>query len=831
MYKIITPEQIMPQEAQLADDISNWESFDLLNPFVRQGLVIRAVESDNLDLVNAMLKWRKPGFLSWLERLFDLPTPFSKSFVNVNSLKSIINGVKSPEMLNCIKSIQFTKSAFIQWIFDIFTPSVRTDLLLHYRKEEILKPLFRRLISENNENVLSWLIDQGYSWSYLSDKSLLRFTLDHQADKSLAVILTKQIYFTPIKAFRESKNNSSYIQEIIDFLKDNLIHSHICIPVLLKNNNCLGQLLDGSNIYLFLTTLELRRKWIQIVDDTFSHLIPNNESFPVLTPEEAQQAYYYIAHLLRIDTDATNEKIKLLLSAPSIREIARTEVTKDRPDYLLHLARHFNNRTIEEALLTIESTYEDTDNIQYLDSVRAYFPAQPATSLQLTETSQSLETRIAELHQSIEELRQSDETNIAELRQSIEELRYMCSDEYIHNLIANVFEEHRRSISNTLELDTSTESSMRYLSEEENNQLSRFINYYTPKLEEAGGVVPVLKTLEEELAAAYQQSPAQYEKMSLPLEWESWESSALFKNPEAANAYYQHKIHTAWRYLQIPNPWFSSDAAYFENVNMENGEVKRTGFYKNYRELVALLWLAAQDTQQPLFDTEGNAISHKKQIHHHFWVAMADLNRAHNLDKRPRLDKEGKVMKEKNGHDQTEEFNNNKPDEPSCIPGTLLRLLKSLPFHPMLSHIITKASVKGAIQEFIRDYYRDRIQKLDNPGHINELLDNYFEDLNPEPLKTYNIPENAITTFIEKLVAIWGDQRRNIIEKTAKRYFEENKTHLADFYGELTSILPQKESSKPAASDSVANARGTFFESSSSTTTVEDNNSDKSCKL
>jgi len=568
MYKINTPEQIMPLETQIPVDLSNWISFDLRDPIVQQRLLIRAVETNNLNLVNSMLTWRKPGFRSWLGKLFGLPTPFSKLFVNVENVKSLVNSAKSPEMLDLFKSIKFPEWALTRHLCNMKSPYTSVNQLFIRESKQILKPLFGRMISENNENVLSWLIKQGYWWSSLSNKSLLRFTLDYHADKSLAIILNKKIHLTPQASYWGNREDNSCIEEIGDFLKNNLAHSHACIPVLLNYSNFLNKLLDGDNVNLFLTTPELKRKWIEVVDDTFSHLIPNNESFPVLTPEQAQQAYYYIAHLLRVDTDEADEKIKLLLSVPSVREIARTEVTKDRPDYLLHLARHFNNPTIADALLTITSVYENAGDISYLDRVRTYWPV-PQISDPLV---------LPVLHQNHDDRYDRIEALFARMA-------YMQSEEGIREIVREVMNriyDHFVTPSNTLELDTSTESSMRWLNDEENNQLSRFITYYMPKLEEAGGIAPVLKSLENELATAYNQKPAQYNKMNLPLEWTEWESSPLFKNPEAINAYYQHKIHTAWRYLQIPNPWFSSDATYFESVNMENGEVKRTGFYKNY---------------------------------------------------------------------------------------------------------------------------------------------------------------------------------------------------------------------------------------------------------
>ena len=62
----------------------------------------------------------------------------------------------------------------------------------------------------------------------------------------------------------------------------------------------------------------------------------------------------------------------------------------------------------------------------------------------------------------------------------------------------------------------------------------------------------------------------------------------------AYQAYYQHKDHTAWRYLSKPNHWMHPHAGY---VYISDDHQTRWSTFEEYQPLIALLFLGATDEQ------------------------------------------------------------------------------------------------------------------------------------------------------------------------------------------------------------------------------------------
>ena len=112
---------------------------------------------------------------------------------------------------------------------------------------------------------------------------------------------------------------------------------------------------------------------------------------------------------------------------------------------------------------------------------------------------------------------------------------------------------------------------MNALTQTEKQQLERAIKYYQPVLKQTG-VSLVMEDLRATLAERYKQNPVivfignQDEKTSLvlPLEWKDFQDLHLDESTyqSALKAYYQHKDHSAWRYLSRPNPWMQKNAKY-----------------------------------------------------------------------------------------------------------------------------------------------------------------------------------------------------------------------------------------------------------------------------
>jgi len=86
-------------------------------------------------------------------------------------------------------------------------------------------------------------------------------------------------------------------------------------------------------------------------------------------------------------------------------------------------------------------------------------------------------------------------------------------------------------------------------------------------------------------------------ELTLPYDWAAFKALNLEGSERelALKAYYQHKDHSAWRYLSKPNPWMHRAASYV-CVNPDN-PAERWSTFKEYSSLISLLFLAAQDEE------------------------------------------------------------------------------------------------------------------------------------------------------------------------------------------------------------------------------------------
>jgi len=111
------------------------------------------------------------------------------------------------------------------------------------------------------------------------------------------------------------------------------------------------------------------------------------------------------------------------------------------------------------------------------------------------------------------------------------------------------------------------------------------------------------RALKNDLSARYAQHPARSRTgdgrdIELPFSWEAYQQLApqlsADSRERALKAYYQHKTHTAWRYLSKPNPWMAPNAQYVER-DASGGY----STFEAYKPLIVLLWLAAKDEDIP----------------------------------------------------------------------------------------------------------------------------------------------------------------------------------------------------------------------------------------
>lgn len=261
------------------------------------------------------------------------------------------------------------------------------------------------------------------------------------------------------------------------------------------------------------------------------------------------------------------------------------------------------------------------------------------------------------------------------------------------------------------------------------------------------------------LASAYNKEPAFFinnnqEKITLPLQWIDFHNLCISLDlsdiTSAYSSYYKHTIHTAWRYLQIPNYWIANDA--------QNVQVKLQGkysYFNYYINIIAILWLGVSDSNEPVIDN----IDTKSRIAI-FIQGIAEINRSNNNDY-----SEG--------------------DRPVCYGGTMRAL-----YNCVINHSIIKANIKTIInthvQEFVYDYYSTLLsnysrQELDNlKNDINDYILNNI-DISNIP----NIPIDNIKKFLNRLESKYSFFFNNIKEfDIIKKLTNQNQKEplLIEFY-------------------------------------------------
>lgn len=245
------------------------------------------------------------------------------------------------------------------------------------------------------------------------------------------------------------------------------------------------------------------------------------------------------------------------------------------------------------------------------------------------------------------------------------------------------------------------ESAMPALTPEEEAQLQHARTYYGPEITEKG-VETLLEELRALLRQRYLAEPATIQSstgaaLSLPLEPENAfllsQQLPVVDYNNMLKAYYQHPIHTLYRFLLEDNPWLACDA---EHIHVTD-EGCRQSLFKEYAELIALVFLAAKD---PNVQGEDGISSEDRFT---LWVIqMGDLARAHN--------------RENTGAGSC--VDNLLPDNPSCLKGMKKRIFSSVIGHPFFK-IMTKELLDAYAIERQTEYFQSQI----TPENAQELLD------------------------------------------------------------------------------------------------------------
>ncbi len=326
------------------------------------------------------------------------------------------------------------------------------------------------------------------------------------------------------------------------------------------------------------------------------------------------------------------------------------------------------------------------------------------------------------------------------------------------------------------------ESSMRGLSLGEEKRLSAASTHYQPQIASKGGVEMVFQELYQALQDRYRTKPAklileQNETLDLPMVWEEFAdlSLSLVEREKAFQAYYQHTYHTALRYLSKPNRWMAQDAAYVE-VDPENPQERWSTFYE-YKDLLVMFWLAAND--KTITPTQGYTIASRVD---NLITELALLGRAHNWDgSRPRADNPNEM----------EEFDDLKPDKPSCYSGVKRRLFQSIMGHPLFE-FLTLDIIKEELRDFVRAHFQTVITE-ENRKEIYEALQNYYTDLEvSEVLLNLNISESKQEDFFAVLSKKYGSQfdddlsfKSYMINRLTLQKDKKDDAHALNFAGEV----------------------------------------------
>ena len=349
------------------------------------------------------------------------------------------------------------------------------------------------------------------------------------------------------------------------------------------------------------------------------------------------------------------------------------------------------------------------------------------------------------------------------------------------------------------------ESSMTALTSGEQKRLDAAIKAYQSVIK-ARGIVSLMKELRDVLLARYEKKPAQFQTgdgrtVTLPATWDAWCALRTQFNADtqerALQAYAEHKDHSAWRYLEKPNPWMAEDAPYV-NRNALGGY----STFEDYQSLIAMFFLAASDENTA--PSDGYTFETRLE---HFIDELAHIGRAHNWDK----------SREKIVHGLTisEEYDDLEGDKPSCYSGVKRRLFQSVLGHPLLK-ILTMDTIKQELREFVRDHVQQCIQA--NPEAAikwkeawNDLCESGEDD---EALSAMDISEEKQTTFIDMLREKYPSQfDEDLSFKTTIqdrfKFTQQVTTHAARFGGEidLTALLEPCVTKKQLSREELAEIR------------------------
>jgi hypothetical protein len=338
---------------------------------------------------------------------------------------------------------------------------------------------------------------------------------------------------------------------------------------------------------------------------------------------------------------------------------------------------------------------------------------------------------------------------------------------------------------------TSTESSMSATLQTHARQfLNQIQTRYTPtSYYDTQWIDEAYTEMSQFLADAYHQDPIQFsptrslfkiypqpQAITLPLQWHEFERLSRMQpnisRQACLTAYYQHPIHTAWRFFLKPNNWINRSSFFIDRENSCINDASKRD--------IALLWRAVKDEETFTPDAINPTLESRKSS---FLVNFEQIVRAHNRDNNYKDD--------------------NKADAPSCSSGILNRVMEGMTGHPLLGFHENKALQHA--KDILKDFLFEKLNLLTSEDF--EQFQNLYNDFNKSFISgnTFDsnwlanqvkAPEGYKSLIDQRMTEIYKDQWRNAnfketVLKTAGSPFETPTV----FYTEtLNAALTQRRS-------------------------------------
>jgi hypothetical protein len=325
-------------------------------------------------------------------------------------------------------------------------------------------------------------------------------------------------------------------------------------------------------------------------------------------------------------------------------------------------------------------------------------------------------------------------------------------------------------------IDIGSESSMKNLSFFEEQELKELAEHYHPMISIIGSI-SLFDALKLKLAQEYEKNPARIRykrrEITLPLTYENFEDLNLPGTVQtiALQAYYQHQVHTALRFLSQPNYWIHPDMDEDLIEFDSNGEASAA--ISPFIPEIALLYFAAIDEEmQP---TEDFTFESRWQ---NFYIQLALAGRSHNCEEEVEIERE-------DGTTYTAEQDDLEADKPTCARGIRRHLYQSLLGHPLFS-LLTPDLVKQELNAYVFQYYQTIIdEELAVP--IKQAFDDYIVELDEDAfqfLKRLDVPQEIQQQFIDSMRSKFKSKFTAEYEKLVSDMFKvrESDAHAINFH-------------------------------------------------